>query len=175
MPNGRAVWSGEITSGVRRYVQLLQQEACRRHPQFPDCCNPRIEDWQHGPLGMLRYIWEDEVDIIWKGRSTTVSLSDSGIQIGVLGESLRKSLDSTKRTASANLSFTCINATRPTIQGAGGLSLRYFMNWRIIFWIRCRLMFLSCPRNWKRAKIGTPSKSAYVTPSPRVALFPMNC
>ena len=56
MPNGRAVWSGEITSGVRRYVQLLQQEACRRHPQFPDCCNPRIEDWQHGPLGMLRYI-----------------------------------------------------------------------------------------------------------------------
>lgn len=86
MPNGRAVWSGEITSGVRRYVQLLQHEACRRHPQFPDCCNPRIEDWQHGPLGMLRYIWEDDVDIIWKDRSRIVTLPDSGVRIGVGGK-----------------------------------------------------------------------------------------
>ena len=155
MPNGRAVWSGEITSGVRRYVQLLQQEACRRHPQFPDCCNPRIEDWQHGPLGMLRYIWEDEVDIIWKGRSTTVSLSDSGIQIGVGGKS-----------SEVPGFYKKDSIGKPVIY----VYQRYTADDS-----RSRLMFLSCPRNWKRAKIGTPSKSAYVTPSPRVALFPMNC
>lgn len=35
---------------------------------------------------MLRYIWEDEVDIIWKGRSRTVTLPDSGVRIGVGGK-----------------------------------------------------------------------------------------
>lgn len=102
MPNGRAVWSGEITSGVRRYVQLLQHEACRRHPQFPDCCNPRIEDWQHGPLGMLRYIWEDDVDIIWKDPIENRHVARFGECGLALVEKLRKSPDSTKKIALAN-------------------------------------------------------------------------
>ena len=35
---------------------------------------------------MLRYIWEDDVDIIWKDRSRTVTLPDSGVRIGVGGK-----------------------------------------------------------------------------------------
>lgn len=174
MPNGRAVWSGEITSGVRRYVQLLQHEACRRHPQFPDCCNPRIEDWQHGPLGMLRYIWEDDVDIIWKGRSRIVTLPDSGVRIGVGGKTSEVP-GFYKKIASANLSFTYISAMNLTIQEAGGLSSPCSMNWRTIFWTHCQLMLHCYQPNWKPARIGAPLKNAYATLSPRIVLFPMNC
>lgn len=174
MPNGRAVWSGEITSGVRRYVQLLQHEACRRHPQFPDCCNPRIEDWQHGPLGMLRYIWEDDVDIIWKDRSRIVTLPDSGVRIGVGG-----------KTSEVPGFYKKDRVSKPVIY----VYQRYESNdprsRRAQFTVFHELahylldtlpLMLHCYQpNWKPARIGAPLKNAYATLSPRIVLFPMNC